>query len=320
MGQNISDLTDPRHPSSWHAHPLHPDVLSHRHSPLQLQMHQLRVPSKDLLRETALLNARLNNPHPYVCRLHYYQVSLADGERDGREVTLYTDCMFRLRGGDWCREKMLHVLQGLKRLVIIYGSFRINEQMVGQSEQGDIRVWISGNLVHNTPASPCASEEQTTASFAALLALKNEDLANCLLGCRTLRDAADKLSRPSRETSSPFHSYSHRASDSGDLHSKKFEANDKFKMGQYRNVFKEGERASGAEEGCKTPKLPLKPYDYPQSAVPNWTKEETKPQSNASSFQKYRDLIQPLPLAVTPPHKVSHKSTNKMNTDHDSSL
>jgi len=45
------------------------------------------------------------------------------------------------------------------------------------------------------------------------------------------------------ESNSPFHSYSHRASDSGDLHTKKHEG-DKFILNNYRNVFGEVDQRS----------------------------------------------------------------------------
>lgn len=64
-----------------------------------------------------------------------------------------------------------------------------------------------------------------------------------LLGCRTLREITDKLMKIGGESNSPFHSYSHRASDSGDLHTKKHEG-DKFILNNYRNVFGEVDQRS----------------------------------------------------------------------------
>lgn len=57
-------------------------------------------------------------------------------------------------------------------------------------------MWISENPVNNYPDSKYMSQEQTVADIAAILALKNKELASQLLGCHTLKEVYDKLVRP----------------------------------------------------------------------------------------------------------------------------
>jgi hypothetical protein len=67
------------------------------------------------------------------------------------------------------------------------------------------------------------SEEQSMGDFAAILTKKNQELANLLIGCNTLKEASEKLTRPHREEHSPHQNYSHRASGSGDIVKKKLD-------------------------------------------------------------------------------------------------
>lgn len=101
---------------------------------------------------------------------------------------IYTDELQRVR--DWSREKVVAMVQGLRKLVSIHGPIRITQSMLGQSESGEIRVWISENSVNNHPDSKYMSEEQSVADLAAILTRNNKDLAAILIGCNTLKDAA----------------------------------------------------------------------------------------------------------------------------------
>ena len=56
------------------------------------------------------------------------------------------------------------------------------------------------------------SEEQTVADIGVILAKKNKDLASQLLGCRTLKEVVDRISRSMRDNGLSYSNYSHRAS------------------------------------------------------------------------------------------------------------
>lgn len=49
-----------------------PQVLVHRTTHEQVHRHTLRIPLKDLPRETALFTARIATHQPYICRLLYF--------------------------------------------------------------------------------------------------------------------------------------------------------------------------------------------------------------------------------------------------------
>ncbi len=89
----------------------------------------IKILIKDLPRETALFSARMTNHQQYICRLHYFHLAAAeargsyDHERDFREMWIYTDELQRVR--DWSREKVVAMVQGLRKLVSIHGPIRI---------------------------------------------------------------------------------------------------------------------------------------------------------------------------------------------------
>ena len=60
-------------------------------------------------------------------------------------------------------------------------------------------MWISENPAHNHSDSKYMSEEQSIADFAAILTKRNQELASALMGCLTLKEAAERLSRPQKE-------------------------------------------------------------------------------------------------------------------------
>jgi hypothetical protein len=64
---------------------------------------------------------------------------------------IYTDRIAPLRA--WRREKVVNVLQGLRKLIGIHGPIKITERMICENEVGDVRVWISENPVNNHPDS-----------------------------------------------------------------------------------------------------------------------------------------------------------------------
>lgn len=104
--------------------------------------------------------------------------------------------------------------------------------------------------------------------FAALLTRKNIVLANVLIGCNTLKEASEKLSRVQREESSPYQNYSHRASGSGsgDLMKRKQEK-EKNSMALYKNVFGDIHDSVKTKPEIITPKHSIKMFDhYPQSS------------------------------------------------------
>jgi hypothetical protein len=61
-----------------------------------------------------------------------------------------------------------------------------------------VKLWINENPVNNYPDFKYNNEEYVVGDLAALLARKNEELANSLLGCRSLRDVTDRLNKPAR--------------------------------------------------------------------------------------------------------------------------
>jgi hypothetical protein len=83
------------------------------------------------------------------------------------------------------------------------------------------------------------SEEQTVADIAALMASKNKDIACQMLGCHTLKEVFDRISRMARDSHNmEFSGFSHRASEGTDFHPKKFEFIEKApNLSNYRNVF-----------------------------------------------------------------------------------
>lgn len=104
--------------------------------------------------------------------------------------------------------------------------------------------------------------------FAALLTRKNLALANALIGCNTLREASERLSRAQREDSSPYQNYSHRASGSGsgDMVKRKQEK-EKGSMALYKNVFGDIHDSVKTKPEIPTPKHSIKMFDnYPQSS------------------------------------------------------
>ncbi len=72
------------------------------------------------------------------------------------------------------------------------------------------------------------SEEQSMGDFAAILTKKNQELANILIGCNTLKEASERFKSHPEE----HQTYSHRASGSGDLKKKEKPLNT-----PYKNVF-----------------------------------------------------------------------------------
>jgi hypothetical protein len=60
-------------------------------------------------------------------------------------------------------------------------------------------VWISENAANNHPDSKYMSEEQSMGDFAAILTKRNQELANALMGCLTLKEASERLNRPQKE-------------------------------------------------------------------------------------------------------------------------
>lgn len=209
----------------------------------QLQRHYIRILVKDLPRETALFSTRMASPQPHICRLLYFhpatpdQRNTHDHEKDFREMYIYTDRILPIR--TWRRDRVLIALQGLRRLIGIHGPIKITERMICENEVGEVKVWISENPVNNHPDSKYMSEEQSMGDFAAILTRKNQELANLLMGCITLKEANERLCRQ-REEHSPYQNYSHRASGSGDF-KRRLDPRDKNQnqITPYKNVFGE---------------------------------------------------------------------------------
>ena len=94
-------------------------------------------------------------------------------------------------------------------------------------------MWISENPANNHPDSKYMSEEHSMADFAAILTKKNPELAGLLMGCMTLKEAAERLNRPQKDEGGFGHNHGHRDQ------AKKREVADKTLLTPYKNVFGE---------------------------------------------------------------------------------
>jgi hypothetical protein len=74
------------------------------------------------------------------------------------------------------------------------------------------------------------------ADFAAILTRRNQDLANFLIGCLTLKEASERLNRSQKEETFSQQSHSHRAKGNDEAIKKK-ENTDKTLATPYKNVF-----------------------------------------------------------------------------------
>ena len=129
--------------------------------------------------------------------------------------------------------------------------------------------------------------------FAALLTRKNIALANLLIGCNTLKEAAEKLSRVQRGDSSPYQNYSHRASGSGsgDILKRKIEK-EKSSMALYKNVFGDIHDSVKTKPEITTPKHSIKMFEhYPQSSFLPKEDESLTPTAHSANLSRYREFI-----------------------------
>jgi ATP-dependent protease HslVU (ClpYQ) ATPase subunit len=81
--------------------------------------------------------------------------------------------------------------------------------MIRVNERGETRVWISESPAKNHRDFALATEEDAIAAVAGLAVRKNYEVANQLIGCRSISEAMHRLIRP-RKTSSPYNNLSHR--------------------------------------------------------------------------------------------------------------
>ena len=83
---------------------------------------------------------------------------------------------------------MYNALLGFKRLVMIYGPFLITKNLFNKSEQGEVKVWISGHIQNNKPDSTAKNEREIIDSLLYTLKFENNELAFYISDCKTLRD------------------------------------------------------------------------------------------------------------------------------------
>jgi len=97
----------------------------------------------------------MNSQQPYVCRLLYFHLLNKDlkaqkyPEMEVKEICIYTDRLQQIK--DWGREKVVQILLGLRKLIAMYGPFRVNENNIRESEKGEVKLWISENPASNYP-------------------------------------------------------------------------------------------------------------------------------------------------------------------------
>lgn len=104
---------------------------------------------------------------------------------------LYTDRLQLIK--IWSREKIFQVLLGLRKLIAMYGPFRVNENTIRENRKGEVRLWISDNPTSNYPDYKYTTEEHTVRDLESLLFRKKCEIAMAFVDCRTLRDATEKL-------------------------------------------------------------------------------------------------------------------------------
>jgi len=46
---------------------------------------------------------------------------------------------------------VVQILLGLRKLIAMYGPFRVNENNIRESEKGEVKLWISENPASNYP-------------------------------------------------------------------------------------------------------------------------------------------------------------------------
>lgn len=151
-------------------------------------------------------------------------------------------------------------------------------------------MWISENPAQNHPDHKYHSEEQSMADLAAILTRKNIELANCLLGCSTFKEAAERINRPYKEEGHLGPNHSHRDT------AKKKEAPEKTLLSPaYKNVFgdtTEGIRFKG--EPALTSKSSMKaPMENPHSAFRQKEEEFNIQATNSITLGRGRDFLHP---------------------------
>ena len=100
-----------------------------------------------------------------------------------------------------------------------------------------MKVWINENPALNHRQQEYQYEEHTLADIAGILVKKNEEIATLLMGTRTLKDAADKITKYHyKEFDNFYHNYSHRT-ENEDLSGHKTLDLQLNTQGMYRNVF-----------------------------------------------------------------------------------
>ena len=77
---------------------------------------------EDVEKEVGYIEGRINNQHPYVCSVKYYQI--CNGvNHDMREIVLSVEKVVPFSMRDWTQMNVLNAVLGFKRLVMVYGTF-----------------------------------------------------------------------------------------------------------------------------------------------------------------------------------------------------
>jgi hypothetical protein len=231
MGQNSSfhlSITDVI--KEWAPVSKDSPIFINRNTRQQLQKFIVQIPLPELLREVTIYNARIQAVYPLICRVAYFNQVPSDDEHKGyRSFAVYTDHLMPIREGEWTLSRFVQALDAVLTLVGYYGFFRLVEGMMRVNERGEIKIWISDNPANNHRDMVLTTEEQALAAFAGLAARKNYEVANLLIGCGSLQEAKERLTRPRRKTSSPFENIPHFTNEDREIRRK-----------DYKNVFHEG--------------------------------------------------------------------------------
>ena len=79
---------------------------------------------------------------------------------------------------------------------MIYGPFLITKNLFKKSEQGEAKVWISGQIQKNSPDATVKNEKEIIESLLYTLKLEDNELAFYISDCKTLREMIERLKIP----------------------------------------------------------------------------------------------------------------------------
>ena len=85
-------------------------------------------------KEKEMLRKRLRDHHPYIIRIMYFESLPTKNDQLSHEYdfNIYVERVFKVLKKDWKPiETTLCVLKGFRRLSSYYGTFKINQNMIG---------------------------------------------------------------------------------------------------------------------------------------------------------------------------------------------